>query len=54
MLDLGFIWIIKVKVEVTSDEKLMGRSGGERQESIELRKKERERNRLAKFRVSRR
>ena len=47
--------IIKVKIEITSDnnKKVVGSSGGERQEGIELSKKERERNRLARFRVGR-
>ena len=49
MLDLRVIRIIKVKIEITSDKKLMGSSGGERQEGIELSNKERERNRRARF-----
>jgi len=38
-----------VKIEITSDKKLMGSSGSERQKGIELSKKERERNRFARF-----
>jgi hypothetical protein len=51
---LRVIRIIKVKIAVASDKKLMRSSGGERQEGIELSKKERERNRIARFRVGRR
>ena len=43
LLDLRVIRIIKVKIEITSDnnKKVVGSSGGERQEGIELSKKER-------------
>ena len=54
LLDLKVTRIIKVKIEITSDMELMGSSSGERQEGIELSKKEGERNRLARFRVGRR
>ena len=43
-----------MKIEITSDKKLMRSSDGESQEGIELSKKERERNRLLRFRVGRR
>ena len=54
LLDLRVIRIIKVKIGITSDKKVFGSSGGERQLGIELSKKERERNRLARFRIGRR
>jgi hypothetical protein len=40
-----------VKVEITSDKKLMRSCGSKRQKGIELSEKEREGNRLAIFRV---
>jgi len=52
LLDLKVSRIIKVKIEITSDKKLMVMV--RYKEIIELSEKERERNRLARFRVGRR
>jgi len=54
LLDLRVIRMIKVKIEIASNEELMRSGGHKRNKSIKLAEKNRERHRLACFSGGRR